>query len=30
MVGVEALLRWEHPQHGLIPDQFLPLAEKPA
>ncbi|WP_132687754.1 bifunctional diguanylate cyclase/phosphodiesterase [Pseudomonas aeruginosa] len=29
MVGVEALLRWEHPQHGLIPpDQFLPLAEK--
>ncbi|MEB5110828.1 EAL domain-containing protein [Pseudomonas aeruginosa] len=29
MVGVEALLRWEHPQHGLItPGQFLPLAEK--
>ncbi len=27
--GVEALLRWEHPQHGLItPGQFLPLAEK--
>ncbi|MGU1225328.1 putative bifunctional diguanylate cyclase/phosphodiesterase [Pseudomonas aeruginosa] len=29
MIGVEALLRWEHPQHGLItPGQFLPLAEK--
>ena len=29
MIGVEALLRWQHPLHGLItPDQFLPLAEK--
>jgi diguanylate cyclase (GGDEF)-like protein/PAS domain S-box-containing protein len=27
-VKVEALLRWEHPQHGLIPpSEFLPLAE---
>lgn len=27
--GVEALLRWRHPQRGMIyPDQFLPLAER--
>jgi len=29
IVGVEALVRWPHPQHGLLgPDEFLPLVRE--
>ncbi len=29
ITGVEALLRWQHPNHGMIsPEIFIPLAEK--
>ncbi|MEG2006299.1 MAG: bifunctional diguanylate cyclase/phosphodiesterase [Raoultibacter sp.] len=29
IIGLEALVRWEHPEHGLVmPGEFIPLLEK--
>jgi len=29
IIGIEALLRWEHPEHGLLsPEEFIPFTEE--